>query len=181
VSAFKRGFKAHAEKISLEVRSELGLDATSPLNPWDLANYLAIPILPLSESSAAQDAINHFLKVEPDAFSALTVFNEAKRIIIHNDAHAKTRQASNIAHEIAHCLLEHPPMPAFDELGCRTYDSNIEEEAKWLTGTLLVPTKAAYAIATRGKTVVEAAQIFGISLEMMQYRLNVTGAYKRIK
>ncbi|PJN92515.1 hypothetical protein CNY89_29025, partial [Amaricoccus sp. HAR-UPW-R2A-40] len=31
--------------------------------------------------------------------------------VIYNNTHAPVRQASNIAHELAHIVLGHPPLP----------------------------------------------------------------------
>ena len=47
--ALRRGFQAEAKRLATEVRKDLGLSATDALNPWQLAEHLAIPIIPLSD------------------------------------------------------------------------------------------------------------------------------------
>ncbi|WP_347710814.1 ImmA/IrrE family metallo-endopeptidase [Geotalea sp. SG265] len=121
------------------------------------------------------------MSVEEGAFSAVTVFHGSARVIVHNNAHAKVRQTSDVAHELSHALLHHPPMPAFDHRGCRDWDDELEDEAKWLAGTLLIPEEAALQILRRGMSIEDAAGRYNVSQKMVQYRLNVTGAYSRVQ
>jgi Zn-dependent peptidase ImmA (M78 family) len=176
---FRRGFKTEANELAAEIRSELGLDALDPLDPQVLAAWLEIPIVPLSDFLQEAPAVRHLLRVETDAFSAVTVFAGSERTIVHNDAHASTRQRSNLSHELAHALLLHPKTPALDNKGCRHWNQDIEDEASWLAGVLLVPEAATMAIARGRWTRPGAAQHFGVSEAMIQYRLNSTGALKR--
>jgi Zn-dependent peptidase ImmA (M78 family) len=177
--AFRRGFKAEANSTADEVRGELGLDRLDALDPLQLAAHLDIPVIGLSGLTDAARGVEHFTQVEPSTFSAITVFRGKRRLIVHNDGHAPGRCNSNVTHELAHGLLLHPPTPALDDRGCRHWNQNIEDEANWLAGVLLVPERAALSIARRGRTPEEAAEHFGVSAQMMRWRLNVTGAHKR--
>jgi Zn-dependent peptidase ImmA (M78 family) len=56
------------------------------------------------------------------------------------------RQRSNIAHELAHCFLGHDCTAPLADDGERSRDSEVEEEAVWLAGVLLVPNEAAIHI-----------------------------------
>lgn len=176
----KRGFKTDAEAIAKEIRAELGLKPRDPLDPWKLAEHLDIPVLLLSAlQEDAPSAVDYLLHTDTKSFSAATVFDGRKRMIVYNDAHSRDRQASNLAHEIAHALLLHPPTPPLDEFGCRNFDGDLEDEAKWLAGALLVTEAAAVTIAFRQLSDAEAALLYSVSEPMMRYRLNVTGARKR--
>jgi len=177
----RRGFKAEANEIALDVRRELGLRPIDRLDAWALARYLEIPVHPLSALSPwAPSALLHFSEVHPTVFSAVTVFDGPRRAIYHNDAHNPGRQASNLAHELAHGLLLHPPTPALDDRGCREWDQDIEDEATWLGGVLLITEQAALSIVRRGLSMSDAAVIYGVSERMVRYRLNMTGAQRRI-
>ncbi|MGQ4479370.1 ImmA/IrrE family metallo-endopeptidase [Streptomyces sp. SAS_276] len=178
---FRRGFKTEANSLSLEVRSELRLGALDRLDPFALADHLAIPVIPLSAMAAASPGANHLLNDEPDVFSAVTVFAGSKRTIVHNDGHSSGRISSDITHETSHGLLQHCPTPALDARGCRLWDQDIEDEAQFLSGALLVPEDAALVIARGRFTKPEAAARFGVSEQMIQYRLNVTGAVGRVE
>lgn len=182
MTKFRRGFKTEANEIARDIREELGLRRIDPLDPWRLADYLAIPIIPLSHFVRdAPNALKLFMGIEEGAFSAVTVFHGPARVVVHNDAHARVRQASNLAHEISHALLHHPPAPAFDNLGCRNWEEEREHEANWLAGALLISEEAALLIVREKLTLEEAAERYGVSQKMVQFRLNVTGAWNRIR
>lgn len=180
--AFRRRFKTEANDIVIEVRNELDLTLYDPLDPHDLAAWLEIPVIGLSDFLAEAPGVRHLLEVEPEVFSAVTVFAGSQRTIVHNDAHAPTRQRSDLSHELSHGLLLHPPTPALDNTGCRHWNQDIEDEASWLAGALLVPEAATMAIAGgRRWTTSAAAQHFGVSPAMIRFRLNSTGASKRVQ
>lgn len=137
--------------------------------------------MPLADyAEDAPLAHRHFGEVETGAFSAATVFDGPRRTIVHNDSHVPGRQASNLTHELGHALLLHDPTPGLDDRGCRLWNQNIEDEAQWLAGALLVTEDAALWIARGGASVAAAALRLGVSEQMITYRLNVTGARKRV-
>lgn len=165
-----------------EVRREIGISLYDPLDPYALAASLEIPIIGLSEFLEDAPAVGHLLHVEPDVFSAVTVFAGSRRTIVHNDEHARVRQTSNLTHELSHGLLLHPPTPALDNNGCRHWNQEIEDEANWLCGALLIPEAATILIAKgRWSTIGSAARHFAVSQPMLRYRLNITGAPRRVQ
>jgi Zn-dependent peptidase ImmA (M78 family) len=178
---YRRGFKTEANAIADETRRELGLGALDPLDPLVLADHLSVPVLALSELAADAPEVLHLLNVEPSAFSATTVFDGTRRMIVHNDGHALVRRNSNITHEIAHALLFHEPKPALDHRGCRYWDQGAEDEANWLAGVLLVSADAALAVARGWRSEQEAMDHFGVSEKMLQWRLNASGARVRVQ
>lgn len=177
----RRGFKTEANTLAAEIRGELGLGARDRLDPLRLAAHLEIPVVPLFDIQPDAPSVAHLLYVEPEAFSAVTVFAGRKRMIVYNDRHATGRQASSVTHEAAHGLLLHEPKPAVDHRGCRLWDQEVEDEADWLAGVLLVPEGAAVAVARGWLSEGDAAVHFGVSEQMLNYRLNITGARLRVQ
>ena len=178
----RRGFKTEANAIAREVRAELSLYRTSPLDVWRLAEHLEIPVVPLSTlHNAAPEAARLFLNGGQQMFSGVTVFRGSRRTIVFNDAHAPGRQANDVGHELSHGLLLHTPTAAVDGRGCRVWDRETEDEANWLSGALLVPEEAALHIVRRGWSTREAAARYGVTPKLVQYRLNVTAARKRMR
>lgn len=178
----RRGFKTEANDIAREIRRELGLGLADPLNPWRLAEHLEIPVVELSQfNEVVPDCVHQFTRVAPADFSAVTVFSGPERLIVHNDSHSAGRQASDLAHELSHALLFHSPSPALDHRGCRHWDSELENEATWLSGALLISEEAALWIVRRGMMLEDAADHYGVSVDMVRYRTNVTGARKRVR
>jgi Zn-dependent peptidase ImmA (M78 family) len=174
----KRGFKAHAERISEEIRSELQLHEDSRLEPLELAEYLSIPVFSLkdvAEATPKSKFSDYFAIDEPDAFSAVTIFRGYQRVIVHNENHHPHRQASNLAHEVSHLLLEHEPNPIPPINGQRCWDAQVEEEASWLGAALLVPREGALLMAKSDWTVEEIAGHFGVSESLCRWRIAQSG------
>ncbi|GII96855.1 ImmA/IrrE family metallo-endopeptidase [Sinosporangium siamense] len=178
---YRRGFKTEANDIAREVRTEMGIRTADRLDPHQLAEHLSIPIIPLSGFEAdAPLAHTRFGGEETFAFSAVTVFYGTRRAIVYNDFQPVGRQANNIAHEASHGLLHHPPTPAIDDRGCRNWHKEVEDEANWLAGVLLIPEDTALYIARQQWPIEQAAERFGVSVELLRWRLNMTNAYNRV-
>ncbi|MEU6339815.1 ImmA/IrrE family metallo-endopeptidase [Streptomyces sp. NPDC046977] len=174
--ALRRGFKAEANRLSVLMRKELGLGPTAALSPTRLAEHLDIPVRTFSAAAAADPRVGALLGSEREAVSALTVHLGPRRMIWVNDSHDESRQNSSIGHELAHALLQHPAGPALDARGCRHWDGEIEDEASWLSGALLITNEAAWSIARRQMADHAAMLRYGVSRQMLTWRLNASGA-----
>lgn len=178
---YRRGFKKETNAYSRKFRAELGLKPHAPLCPWKLAEYLAIPVAPLSNfKNQIPEPIYYLMKCDQECFSAVTVFDGRRRMIVHNDAHHPHRQASNITHELSHAILLHPPTEPFSEHGCRNFNKDIEDEANWLGPALLISEEAALHIVKNEMSIDEASKFYSVSEKVILMRINVTGARKRI-
>jgi hypothetical protein len=181
---FRRGFKKECEEIVAEVRDESGLARYAPFDPFAYAAALLIPCEPMSclvENGCAPEALAHVAGVGRDDFSAITVYRGTRRRIFYNDRNSPTRQRSDVSHELSHVLLEHEPTPIFDSNGTRRWNAAQEREAAWLSGALLVPAHIALGIARRGIPIDEAAECYGVSVQLMRWRLRATGALIRAR
>lgn len=172
--------KAELERTAAEVRGELGHGPLDPLNTRALCDLLALPVQKVSDFVDANPSIAVLLGPCASQFSACTIHLDRRRLIIVNDAHELPRIASSLAHECSHAILGHPPGSAFDGMGCRSHNKQIEDEASWLAGALLVTSEAALR-AERFNDAQRMAASLGVSEQMMQYRINVTGAGLRVK
>ena len=175
---FRRGFRSEGHEIARQIRRDLELEPHDPVSPWALAESLDIPVTRLSELGIAE--AQYFLSVDSSAFSAVTVFERRKRMIVYNDAHDPGRQANDVAHEIGHGLLQHVPRPGLSFFGCRNWDPMEEAEATWLGAAILISEEAALFIVQSGMTLMEAAKRYGVSRQLVQMRLNLTAARKRV-
>jgi Zn-dependent peptidase ImmA (M78 family) len=174
----KRGFKANAERIATEIRGELNLQAEHRLDPFELAEHLAIPVLSMQQASRANSNSSfskYFSLVDPDSFSAVTVFNGYRRLIVHNETHHPNRQVSNLTHEVSHSLLEHEPTPTIAADGQRYWDADVEEEATWLGAALLIPRDGALDMAKSGQSTEEIAAHYAVSPALCRWRISQSG------
>jgi Zn-dependent peptidase ImmA (M78 family) len=173
----RRGFRTEAEQYAEEFRTELGLAIDGPLDPFQLAAHLGIPVVPLSELPDLDPAcLRFFLGDWQSMFSATTVVDGTYKMIIHNDAHHPYRRHSNVMHEIAHILLGHPPRPPLMHDGCRHFDANNENEANELGFTLLIPRHAALRIIEQRIDFRRASINYGVSKQLLEYRIRITNA-----
>lgn len=178
----RHGFKAEAERLAIEVRNELELGPSDPIDCIEVCNRLSIPVLTVPQLVAA-GASPHSVQclLSPGAkFSALTVAAGTKRLIVYNPVHPPGRQANSLAHELSHILLEHPLAPALGNGGCRAWNSVLEAEADWQAGTLLVPRDAALEWMRTNGSMEEGATHFGVSQALFQWRVNQTGVMRQL-
>jgi Zn-dependent peptidase ImmA (M78 family) len=163
------------EEIALEARADIGLHPEDRLSPEILAERLAIDLRPLiAYSDDLPEEVHHLTEEARSAFSAVTVYRGLKRMIVFNPAHSPRRHVNTIAHELSHVLLEHQPTRLFDSTGNRVWIAADEEEADYLAGALLVPLSAVKPVMNRMEgNVVDAAEHFGVSENLMGYRVEV--------
>jgi len=175
-------FKRQAEGLGQEIRQELGLSNLERLPAADLLRHLGLPMISLSQlgngEDALRDAVDYLRSEDASSLSAMTVFRGHRRAVVFNDAHDDGRQASDLCHEAAHAVLMHTPAAATDSLGCRIWDQEVEDEAGWLGGALLIPGKAARYAAKAGWTFQYMATRFGCSEQMARWRNNESGGQR---
>lgn len=182
-ASLRRGFKGEAERLSLSVRAELGLKAGDRLDCLDLADQMGIPVISmtaLGQDGAHPESISRLLAPEA-GFSALTVCDGTRRLIVYNPGEPRGRRANSLAHELSHIVLEHRPAPAIGDGGCRLWDAKLEAEADWLGGALLVPREGALAWLKRGGDLNDGAEHFGVSRSLFQWRVNQTGVARQLE
>lgn len=176
----RRGFVKEADAYALEFRVELGLQPHNALCPFDLAEYLSIPVHRLSESVAVPEQVRqHFWGVGQSVFSAVAIPYGTSREVLINDALHPNRQRSSLAHELAHVLLGHrPSLPTGDD-GFRSYDRVVEKEADDLGFTLLVPRDCALHAIEGFDDLRLAAEYYGVSKDLLEYRIRKSDARRR--
>lgn len=149
--------------------------------PWQLAKHLLVPVYDLSEFVEVGSPAAFFLSDQGLwEFSGATFISGSRRLIVINDAHPPKRQASDLSHELSHCILGHTPDPKCQAIGSRQHDPAQEEEANYLGPTLLISEEAALVIARRGLSKEQASTEYSVTEEVVQMRLNFTAAFKRV-
>ena len=131
----------------------------------------------VSSFGCTDRTLAYFADDQLATFSAALVPIGNGRFILDNDNHAPTRRRASVAHEVAHVLLEHAFTAAIlGPDGCRAVPGEIEEEATWFSGELLITFKAAMALARRGASDAEVAARYGVSPRFAAMRMNTSGA-----
>jgi Zn-dependent peptidase ImmA (M78 family) len=179
----RRGFVAEANRWALDFRAELGLAAQDPLCSWKLAKHLCVPVFRLSQLRECKEREILLEKRDGHDFSGAVCFDGRAAFIVINDAHDAKRQVSDIAHELAHVLLGHPPSNPFQDDGVREFSAEHEAEAERLGPALLISDAAAWharRLIVNGHHLTNLSDAWGISKEVIQMRINLSGAGRRI-
>lgn len=184
-SILKRGFKANAEKKATECRVNLNIHPCAPLCAFKLAQFLNISVYNATEFLKDDYEIRKLQGIEAEEYgwSALTMDTKSgNRIIIHNNFHNSYRQQSNIMHEIAHILCQHKvkelPVGVNLPFGMRDFDKLQEEEAICLGATLQLSKPCLLWARKRNMTNEQIAIHFNASVEMVNFRMGMTGLNK---
>lgn len=173
----KRGFKAFAKRLAVELREEVNLSSAEPFDPWSLAEQWGIDVLPLLDVDCSAEAMRHFTVTNPGVFSGALIPVGTGAVIVENNTHHLVRRRATTSHEMAHVVLEHQFGGSLvNERGCRTADKTQEEEATELAGELVVPFEEAKRLARRDLIDEEVAAKFAVSVEIARWRMNATGA-----
>ncbi len=183
---FERGFKTWCEEFSIQIRREMGLSNVSPLDPLDLAKVLDVDVRrPQQLDSLPADVSERLINKHAETWSAVTVSHGHKHLTVYNPIHSRARRNSDLMHELAHILLEHRPTHVFISpqkgYALRTHDRNQESEAAWLAGCLLLPRPALLDIRKRGLDDGTACEKYGVSEDLLRFRMNATGVNVQLK
>lgn len=178
------GFKAWAERIALEKRTALALQASSPLSARALADHLNVRVwYPREIPRISTSVLEAVERIEPGAWSAATIVYEDRHLVILNSSHPRGRQSNDLMHELAHIICGHAPsqtQPLADGTMMVTdYDSAQEEEADILGATLLLPRVALISIMEASLTISEAAEKYDVSEELVKMRLQRAGVFQQ--
>jgi len=180
MAILERGFKAWAERTARSLRGELELREDEALDLAALAQVLGVRLItPLEVSGISKQTLGALLDEDPSGWSAVSVTSSERALVIFNPRHSKARQASDIAHELAHFVLNHEPSKLVvspdGQIVMRSYNSKQEEEANWLAWSLLLPREALLEARRRKMSTAEIARMYQVSEALVTFRMGVTG------
>ena len=178
----KRGFKTQAEQQARDYRQALAIRDSQPLPAKSLAEHLGIHVMTPDEIPGLDPLHSGWLSNRDSKWSAgAVVIPEQDRVfIVHNSTHSRSRQESDIMHEIAHIICEHPTANSGINGSLRSYDEEQEEEARYMGGCLQITRAGLLWALRRRMTKEQIAKHFLASVDLVRYRQNVTGADKQI-
>jgi hypothetical protein len=181
-----RGFKAWAERTARMIRGELGLTPTEALLPAKLAAYLGVELLtPKQIPGLPRSVVDQLLVHDPWGWSAVTIADSGRPLVIYNPRKSGGRQASDIAHELAHLVLDHEPgtliLSGDGQMAMRSFNQKQEDEANWLAWVLLLPREALVLCRRRGLATADIAQAYGVTEVLVTFRLSTTGVNRQLE
>lgn len=176
----RRGFKSQCERRAVEVRKDFNLLPADPMSAIGYATAAGITVWSERDIEELPQADRDQLTIDdPDSWSAFVIRINHKHLVLFNSTQPQARVNSVVMHELSHILLGHKLTSAgISEDGHllpTVYDQDQEDEANWLAGTLLLPRPALLKIRYDRMTDDAAMENYGVSREMLTWRLRMTG------
>lgn len=181
----RRGFKAEAERVALDVRQSLGLEPMAPIDPWAYAAHLGVVVLDFNKLDLSSEHCQQLLKIDPESWSGLTLKEGGRHFVLINPADQKRRQCNTMMHEIAHITLKHVPKRVDVSAGglmlLSDYPADQEDEADWLAAAVLLPRDALHHHRSNGWTTGQICDVYCVSTELCNWRLRMTGVEMQLR
>ena len=189
MTTLERGFKAWSERTSNLIRKELDTVQDAALDLSKLADYLGIKIwTPNDVPGIEKNDLQELLENSWNEWYGVGLQDGDQSVVIYNPRQSKRRQASDIAHELAHFLLEHEPAriilsesETLAQIWLRSYDQKQEDEANCLAWSLLVPRDGLAKLIRLRLSQEQIAEKFGVSEQLVKFRINSTGIRKQYR
>lgn len=172
------------ERSAIALRSLLDLSDTQCLDPFALARHLDYRVLTLNDIPNLPVWARRHLEDRADLWSGAAITVRGRTIILLNSRHTKERMHATLMEELSHLWLGHTPSvirPDSSELNARTYDEDQESEAYATGAAALVPHTGLRQLVLTGKSIPSIARQYGVSRELIQYRLKVTRLWKTLQ
>lgn len=165
-------FRERCEALAVDWRYRLQLRPFDPLPAEQLLIALGgDAVTPDQILGASPEAVAHLLS--QDEWSAGIIRREPLLIVYHPAASPARRQ-SDLMHELAHVLLNHPMVGFSLETGLPLRDGQHENEASYLGGCLQIPAIGLKWAVNQHLTCEKIAHYFGSSTQMVRFRGNIT-------
>jgi hypothetical protein len=177
-------FVRHLESEGHKLRQRLKLTSTSRLDPAALiGTYDNMVLFDLRTAASTNAADLQLLRADSACWSAMA-FRMGEEgnpwLITWNPWHAQNRIRVSVMEEVSHIILGHKPTDLIPHpitgLPQRTFARSKEREAYGVAGAALVPFNGLVPLVRQGQTEASIAEIFGVSVELVTMRTNVTKA-----
>lgn len=165
---------------------------TAPLNPFRLAKFANLVVIDFGQiKDLSEKNRQHLLGSASEEWSGGACSRplpDGRRIVILNPNHGRMRTHATLMEEISHVFLGHQPTRlkiVREDARGRTISRDYrkaDEEAAYGTGAAaLVPFSALRTFVFEGRTSLQIARHFGVSRELVEYRLKVTRLWSTYK
>lgn len=160
------------ERLGLRIRDFAGIGLTARLDPFDLAGSLNLRVMYPHDLEGLSDSTRAYLEVS-GAWSggATGDLGDGTHIVMLNQKHSLGRQAATLMEEICHILFGHKPSGIDPgQLGGRSYNFSVEDEAYAAGAAALVPYYSLKSFLASGLSIRKIAGHFGVTPSLIVYR-----------
>ena len=188
------------ELYALGLRDFAGVKGEQPLDPFALAEFAKLLVVNFDQiEGLSPESRQHLLGEGADQWSggacSMPLPNGSKLVIL-NPAHGQQRNRATLMEEVAHVFLGHKPNrlaiinddpKAGGHKGrskqtlARDYNQDDEEAAYAVGAAALIPYAALRRFVRAGRRAEQIARHFGVSRQLVEYRIKVTRLWQEYK
>lgn len=174
------------EALAASFRRNIGYELDRPLDPFDL-QVQGVKVARLGDvpdlSWETRNALLDFFYQSWSAITLPTNDREDEWLIVLNPNHSPERQRATLMEEYCHVLLGHEltNLTHVEGQTFRDYHAQNERDAYSLGAAILVPREPLVARVRRGENAETIAKFFGVSRQLVEYRIKMTGAWYEYK
>ena len=175
------------EKIALKIREFAGVTLDERLDPWVLAPFFKLRVIPIEDVQGLSSESRTVLLGDTTkgwSGGASRPLPDGTRLVFLNPNHSRERQAATLMEEACHVILDHSPsriqadIPIGDgssgqSVRFRDFNEAQEEVAYAVGAATLLPYFPLKLAAEAEMTSEAIGQRFGVSRELVDYRLKV--------
>lgn len=190
------------ELRALGLREFAGVTGDQPLDPFALAKFANLLVVDFASIRGLSDESRvHLLGDGAEQWSGGACSRPLPngwRLVILNPAHGKHRNRATLMEEVSHVFLGHKPnrlaiIGGSSNVGAqktkvkqgtalaRDYNHDDEEAAYAVGSAALVPYAGLYRLIAQGRRAPEIARHFGVSRQLVEYRIKVTHLWSDYK
>jgi hypothetical protein len=175
------------EKEAQRFRAYLGVPANDPVDGYEVAEWMGIDVrYPDELSHLSRHTCRALLQECGDEWSGMTFhLPDGIIVIVLNPTHSPRRRHATLMEEVGHLHLRHTPTALAVDVATgamrRTYNKRLEQEAYWFGGAVLAPKDGLRAYYNHGGSVGDAADHFGISIDLVKFRSYLHGMRKLMR
>lgn len=175
--------KEELERAAKKFRLDLGLLSDDPLDSLRI-EVEGVSVTPVGQTDCLDArTVKMLRKTASSEWSAMSVPLDPENerwVVLLNDSHSVERQRVTILEEYWHILLGHKltKIARIAEAYGRTYDKAEEHDAYYLASATLLPKNAVTKMVGKNFSSLQIAQIFGTSVELVEYRVKRLGLWR---
>ena len=174
------------EQQARNLRTFAGLQRDDDrLDPFALAPYAGLMVVDFNVIEGLSPESRSFLLGEGSKYWSGGTFTRplpnGRQLVILNPKHARQRHQATLMEEVCHVFLGHKPNKLEitrtnkdGSIASRDYHDADEEEAYAVGAAALVPYTALQRFVGTGKNTRQISQHFGVSRELVIYRMKIT-------
>lgn len=160
------------ERLALKLRSFVGINLNTKLDPFALAMSIGARVVYLNDLTELSESSRVRLNaVDGWSGGATQDLGDGSFVIVLNHRHSSGRQAATLMEEVCHILFGHRPSGIVPtRLGGRSYNFKVEEEAYAVGAATLVPYHSLRNLLISGVSIRGIASHFGVTPSLVLYR-----------